>query len=923
MQKIKKLIPILFFLLFLSRGNIVQASMKIGDTYRVRTALIQYIPPEGISSIDSSAAVPNPVDFTKNVYLPALSNASKYHGYKDPSATKALLYTLYDEDIFTENNFPPRTIGSGGKIVFDYAALFKKYNLCNYAIDNDIGMVIIWAHGVGPYNGGTWEAAITGSKNILTNGAQLPYCPQRTILILGLNYQRGLGEAMESYGHHLERAFTSKVGFPLYSAWTGINKIYSTTLDSYPGSGKDEHCGGVHDAPNARFEYDRTNKDSVRTDCQSWDGTNKPNNYETINCSAWGCSYAGYLTWWMQNIPGVGNNLYFNNKKVPNWWVLVGDPDHCADNPLGCGGISTSQPTTAVVQPTPSPAQPAPPKEPVNLPVNSIDYSNVICNVTSDQNNPQFTASNLPKDTTFTLKAQLDPPENFSPSHDVNSDSEGSMADNINFYFYSQTLSLFDKITKQPICTPVHYTSDFYEKIKQNCQDNQTCLSKISNKFGPVGNGCFAGVPPFLPHDQAESQIQSCMEKYYPGATGGPANSPTPQGESPHPSASSIPFTPIPIPIGIGSSQSPGETSTPKPKTVVSIQINNEEVYNLDSGLNKFEEGFPLHLPGTEGKAQTFNIPVEVIFSDGTKKFFALNLNYKPIPPPPSQAQACTYSEAPQNCSNGGTRTCTGSLQDGVCKYDTGINPNCNESCNPQPLPAQACTYSEAPQNCSNGGTRTCTGTMQSGVCKYDAGVEPNCHESCNAPQTCNYSEQPQDCPHGGTRSCTGSIQGGVCKYDGSVNPNCQETCNTPQVCSYSEQPQSCSHGGTRTCTGTIQGGVCKYDPNINPNCNESCNQPQICTYSETPQGCSYGGTRTCTGSLQSGVCKYDGGIAPNCHQSCNAPPASSCTTSCGKYNGQNCTNKYKADIECADYYNDNSTCNFTYAGGRGDGCIP
>ena len=416
------------------------------------------------------------------------------------------------------------------------------------------------------------------------------------------------------------------------------------------------------------------------------------------------------------------------------------------------------------------------------------------------------------------------------------------------------------------------------------------------------------------------------------------------------------------------------------PKTVTSIKINDQEV-DLESLT------LDLHLPGTNGQAQNFAIPIEITYSDGTTKHLAYNFNYNlPGQTTPPAILTARPNPVPDGSGNGQTAISwnTGSLSSGqVRMYDPSNPPgvNCSsinkclfgeaqsatqwtnatgnadgggawiatghtyifelysgsctkEDCSDRPLlnsvivtrggsatpGLQSCIYSEATRNCPNGGTRTCSGSLQDDICKYDPNINPDCNETCDAPHSCIYSETPHNCSNGGTRTCTGTIQNNVCTYDASVDTNCQETCNAPQSCTYSETPQNCFNGGTRTCTGTIQSGVCKYDAGVNPNCNQQCNALQSCTYSETPQGCSNGGTRTCTGNLQNGVCKYNPSVNPNCHQNCNPPP---CTTSCGKNNGQNCTNMNKANIECADYYEDNSTCSRTNSGPRGDGCIP
>lgn len=287
-----------------------------GTTRQIKTWLLSYYPVGNYLSVIGDPAV-----WTKNVLFPALNETSKYHGYKNQQAIASLSYILADEDIKVENNPPPISGTRGISGSYDYGQLFSKYDLCNLAKQKDIKAVILWSDGTQEYAGGMWESAITGNKGIPTNGTILPYCPDKTIVVYGLNYTRGLAEAMESYGHHLEAVF--RRFRPEWYSWSGENQPQNPGL-----WGRGESCGNVHNPPNARNEYDRDNTASFLSDCRNWQPGGGVG--ETLTCSVWGCTTHGYLKWWMQNMPGLGNN------KVPNWWVYIADPDNCYQNPLNC-----------------------------------------------------------------------------------------------------------------------------------------------------------------------------------------------------------------------------------------------------------------------------------------------------------------------------------------------------------------------------------------------------------------------------------------------------------------------------------------------------------------------------------------------------------------------------------------------------------
>ncbi|KKQ66739.1 MAG: hypothetical protein US86_C0004G0057 [Candidatus Daviesbacteria bacterium GW2011_GWA2_38_24] len=282
-----------------------------GETQELKTWMLIYKP----SASYNPPGTGDPVAFTRNTYFPALSEGTKYHGYSNSSAKPALRYTLVDENIKVEYNPPPKINGR-----YDYSALFKKYDLCNLAKQKDIKAVVLWADGSGEYAGGMWESAVTGNKGIPTNGGVYPELCDKTIVVYGLNYTRGLAEALESYGHHLERVFGKYR--PEYASWS------DDSASKNPGlHGRGDSCGNDHNPPNARFEYDRANTANFQSDCRNWkpDGSGAK---ETLNCNVWKCDGAEWHKWWMQNMPGIGNNLVgTDGKPIPNWWRLIGEPD--------------------------------------------------------------------------------------------------------------------------------------------------------------------------------------------------------------------------------------------------------------------------------------------------------------------------------------------------------------------------------------------------------------------------------------------------------------------------------------------------------------------------------------------------------------------------------------------------------------------
>jgi hypothetical protein len=91
----------------------------------------------------------------------------------------------------------------------------------------------------------------------------------------------------------------------------------------------------------------------VLSDCEDWTPLGSGEKKE-VNCETWKdvailpgrsinpdrsdvCPIDGgyaYYVWWMQNIPGKGNEVYYRDKKFRNFWEFVGDFDGAKDRGL-------------------------------------------------------------------------------------------------------------------------------------------------------------------------------------------------------------------------------------------------------------------------------------------------------------------------------------------------------------------------------------------------------------------------------------------------------------------------------------------------------------------------------------------------------------------------------------------------------------
>jgi hypothetical protein len=141
-------------------------------------------------------------------------------------------------------------------------------------------------------------------------------------VIMGLNYERGVAEAVHSFGHRVE-----SILWRVYGSWSGDSTIghlwdrFSRFEGRAPGKAA---CGNVHFPPNGRQDYDYGNPAAVESEADDWlnfpdlTGVRRP-----VSSTDWGGSHRGYMRWWLTRLPkAVGRNA---DGKLNNWWAYLLD----------------------------------------------------------------------------------------------------------------------------------------------------------------------------------------------------------------------------------------------------------------------------------------------------------------------------------------------------------------------------------------------------------------------------------------------------------------------------------------------------------------------------------------------------------------------------------------------------------------------
>ncbi len=259
-----------------------------------------------------------------------LTDASKYHGYKNPSSSAYLNYSVLETKEFLKTipKNPDYNKPDYNKILTD------DVNICDYVDNRGVRQVWMWGYhygniapdesnmAMGRNSQNFWNNTSYGDISNSNQINDMPTC-QNTYTLYNYNFERNLGELLEDHGHQIEQLFKY------------IDNVMWENRFVQPFGQKPptvNHCGWIHSPPNTVKEYDWGNTTDVLSDCENWkpDGSGEA---QTVNCHTWqgeSCPTDGgvaFKAWWMQNIPGFNNNLTFQGRNLRNWWEFYGDLD--------------------------------------------------------------------------------------------------------------------------------------------------------------------------------------------------------------------------------------------------------------------------------------------------------------------------------------------------------------------------------------------------------------------------------------------------------------------------------------------------------------------------------------------------------------------------------------------------------------------
>jgi len=203
----------------------------------------------------------------------------------------------------------------------NYFAILNQFDILNRIANNEFDEVWIFS----PPFTGFYESVMAGPGAFWCNSSPLTGTTKarRRFVIMGFNYERGVGEMLESFGHRVESIMNET--FKRLGRNANLWERFARYEKS--ASGKSA-IGTIHFAPNSERDYDWNNPRFVYSECDDW-LYNFPDFKGTIrqvNANEWGNGDIRlHHQWWLKHIPHVSGR---KNGVHNNWWQYILDPQN-------------------------------------------------------------------------------------------------------------------------------------------------------------------------------------------------------------------------------------------------------------------------------------------------------------------------------------------------------------------------------------------------------------------------------------------------------------------------------------------------------------------------------------------------------------------------------------------------------------------
>jgi hypothetical protein len=247
-------------------------------------------------------------------YFQSWTNSAQYPWHKNPDGSLS-------------------TVDYGALLDMPLAAMGNK-SAHQLVTNGEVDEIIWWGH---PY-AGFYESRMVGITAYPCNSGPLVR-PSKLYVVMGLNAERGVGDAVHSFGHRCESILRR-----VYGSWS-VDSTVSHLWDRFSRNGPLHTpavagCGNVHYPPNTSAAYIYNALTPVSSEADRW--LNYPNltgSLTNVNASAWGGPdyQRNFLGWWMAHFPKapgrfVDTSNAINHGKLNNWWGYLVDMNEYAES---------------------------------------------------------------------------------------------------------------------------------------------------------------------------------------------------------------------------------------------------------------------------------------------------------------------------------------------------------------------------------------------------------------------------------------------------------------------------------------------------------------------------------------------------------------------------------------------------------------
>lgn len=201
----------------------------------------------------------------------------------------------------------------------DYDALMEQFDMLPKINSGAVDEFWLFAF---PF-AGYYESIMGGPGAFWCNAPPLTQTTHaaRRFIIMGFNYERGVGEMLEAFGHRAESIMRHT--FRHTRGEANLWERFSRYDQTHPGRAE---VGIMHFAPNSVRDYDWGNRTPVRSRAHTW--LNFPNlegEARVVDSTEWGQGdIRAHHKWWFRHIPHVTGEA---SEIAYNWWRYIADPN--------------------------------------------------------------------------------------------------------------------------------------------------------------------------------------------------------------------------------------------------------------------------------------------------------------------------------------------------------------------------------------------------------------------------------------------------------------------------------------------------------------------------------------------------------------------------------------------------------------------